>query len=867
MGIKLRVTSLLALLVIVLWTSTYAYGLGTIETVSTLGYGDHSVVCIDVRGYSTHKVIPVGEREILIALKDMGISDQVYTHEAILGDPFIRGIEVVERPFHVVSLNLQLRHPHTALDLNLDQGPDGLRVEIRHKDGQGAQGLETIGPSRSDSGKREGTETKVDKVKEPNPSKGQITEDDRLFLEAEKGRRNGDWGKAIAAYEKIIRTHPRSPHLEASYFGVATTTHRKFENDIADHLLEIAHRYQTALSRFPRSNHIPRAMLSLGRLYRQAGRYLEAMTYYDLLLKKDLHDGVRAEALFYKGVILSRTKRPLMALRAFEEITEAYGSSNFGRKAKLETAKTLYDMKSFKRSLETLNEIVSERPNAVYETSDVLLYTAYNQYELGRLEAARDAFSRVINYFPEMEEREMVLTRIADTFREDGLEEKAGKLYGLVARTYPESEAGIISLLRLGEISEAAETRQPLVVAETASRNVTSKTATQIYQEIIETYPKSPLSQVAMLKLAGLQKRNEDYAACIDTLSTLLAGNPEPGLRGNIEKVMQDAKLKLAARQRARGNHEASVETVASMLADYPDARLSKEVRGGLAASLVQVLQEKHRRGGAEAAISYFEERKDDIPVARMRGVLLEAGMAYRELHLCKHAVSALVAARRLNLDKDLSAKFLWGLGECSYRTGQYDLARDVLSAYVSENPDEGSIPSAYLWLGNIHMAEGGYQKALDAFKQGLQKAESARDRTELLAATGKALSRIGDYQGAVKPLNQVLSMLEADSGHVSPARFDTYRELGKAYSRLGETSRAVEAFEQALRLRPEGAEAYGLQFEIAKCYQSIAPGKAKSVLTEIVASGDPFWSKVAQARINEIEVQRSVDRLGINRS
>jgi hypothetical protein len=61
--------------------------------------------------------------------------------------------------------------------------------------------------------------------------------------------------------------------------------------------------------------------------------------------------------------------------------------------------------------------------------------------------------------------------------------------------------------------------------------------------------------------------------------------------------------------------------------------------------------------------------------------------------------------------------------------------------------------------------------------------------------------------------------------------------------------------------------DGYGLQFEIAKCYQSIAPRKAETVLNEIVASGDPFWSKVAEAQINDINVERSVGSLGLNKS
>jgi tetratricopeptide (TPR) repeat protein len=109
--------------------------------------------------------------------------------------------------------------------------------------------------------------------------------------------------------------------------------------------------------------------------------------------------------------------------------------------------------------------------------------------------------------------------------------------------------------------------------------------------------------------------------------------------------------------------------------------------------------------------------------------------------------------------------------------------------------------------------------------------------------------------------------MLESDDGDVSEIRFNVYKELGRSYFQLGKTQQAVEAFERALQLRPDGSQGYGLKFEIARCYQSTDPSKAQVVLRDIVVSGDPFWSKVAQARINEINLEQSVDRLGLNKS
>jgi len=101
----------------------------------------------------------------------------------------------------------------------------------------------------------------------------------------------------------------------------------------------------------------------------------------------------------------------------------------------------------------------------------------------------------------------------------------------------------------------------------------------------------------------------------------------------------------------------------------------------------------------------------------------------------------------------------------------------------------------------------------------------------------------------------------------VSEDMFTAYRELGETYLNLGRKKRAVGAFESALQLKPKGSDAYSLQFQIAKCYQATSPAKAENMLNRIVSSGDPFWSNVAQARINEIKMKESVDKFGFNKS
>ncbi len=852
---------------------------GVIEKVSTYREGNTSVVLIELTGHSTYKVIPVEDNEMLIAFRDTELSSQVYTSETILGDDLIKGLEVVERPFHVASVLVKTYKPYKQIEYQIKEDEERFHVEMRYRLKTSVKGSQQTFsrplPCRSDPGPGEKGNSKAQKrADEFLASKDCSTEDGRLFLEAKEYYRTGKWDKGLVIFEKIIRVYPRSRHLEESYFLMAKSFHNKFKDEMSDNLLEITERYQTAMNKFPESDHVVDALLSTGKCYFQVGQYYEATKYFDLALKKGKDRQVMAETLMYRGKIFVLTKNPLMALRCFEKVGQEYSESKYVQEAKLEIAKTLYQIKSFKRSLAVLSEIVTMRPDSIYENPDILLYEGYNYYELGRLKEARDVFSKVVNYFPEMGRTDLILTRIADTFREDGMEARASKLYSLVARTYPDSEAGLISLLRLGEGAEQAENEKPPLLDEKGAgkgeerpEEERSKVAAEIYEQIIKKYPGNPLSQVAMLKLASLYKKNKEYSQCIASLKKLLAKNPKTKLRDKVERVIQEAMLKLATVQRKEGNDEESVMTLKAILLDYPRTNLREEVKEGLEKSLVAVLQKKERTGGAEAVISYHERLKDELPFDAMDNVLLRLGSAYKSLHLYGYAESLFMKAREFHTEKDLPADLLLALGECSYKVKNFDNAQDVLKAFISKYPAHGQAPRVHLWLGNIFLKNKEYNKALKSLKLAIDKDLDKASRGKALIATAEALNGRGDYREAVNPLKEAVVLLENGDSSASEDMFTAYRELGETYLNLGQKKRAVGAFESALQLKPKGSDAYSLQFQIAKCYQATSPAKAENMLNRIVSSGDPFWSNVAQARINEIKMKESVDKFGFNKS
>jgi TolA-binding protein len=837
-------------------------GYDVIEQVSTHSEENVSSVLIKLTGYPAHKVIPVEDREMLVAFKDTELSGDVYASETIVGDKLVKGVEITQKACRVVCVLVKTYKPYREIEYQVKEGKDLLCIEIRTKSKHHEKGFKQSMSPKPPLDELTGFDAAVwtDDSFGANGSvrPGPGTD---LFLEAAEFCKMGKWEKAIPILEKVIQSYPESRHSERAYFLLAKSFHGKFEKEIPEHLLDITAHYEAAIKKFPESDYMPGARVSIGNCYLEANQYHQAMTHYDLVRKENKDPRAAAEALLQRGRVLAATRKPLEALQAFEELQRRYPKTRFATKAKIEVAKTFFDMKSFKRSLRTLTEITKTRLDEVYKNSDVLLYTGNNYCELGRLQEARDAFSKVLNYFPELESADLLLTRIADTYREEGLSDEACKLYDLVARTYPEAEGGLISLLRLAAEAEKAEAKN--TPAQDQGIPVT-KTAHEIYEQIIEEFPDNSLSQLAMLKLANIQQKDTRYEQSIKTLKDLLAKHPATKLRQEVETSLQQTLLKLALVQKKNGDYEKSVLTLREILVDYSRTNLREEIKSELQASLETIFERKRKSGEIESIVSYYEKMKSSLPFGEMGNVLLLLGEAHKRLHLYGHALLMFSKAGKFSADKDQQIRILLGLGESAYKVKKFDEAEGSLKDFVTRYPGHREASNAYYWLGSIFLERRQYEPALESLRAALGKNPERDDRVKILTAMAKASNAQGHYENGVRSLKDVVALLSLNKGSPSEDLFLAYRELGETYVKLGQKEKAVPVFKSALELGSKRQDIQGLQFRLAQCYQWVkATSKAQDVLNQIVASGDPFWSKVAQAQINEINIKESVDKFG----
>ena len=867
--------------------------LAMIHEVLTKSEEGMSSIIVKLSGDPAYKVIGLGRSEILIALKDTELSKGLY-NKKITGDGLIQRVEINKRPNNVSCLLVKLRKPYIGIDHQIEASKGSLHVQIT---GEGSSPKRALKRSKirnpcppvafaapgiarlSRGGRAPGDLPAIathagneaarctrrwqaggrraqsaippghrplraggrnpKSVSDPlplhpetpapvalsrpggidqllNPDFMDTTPDTDFFLEAAGYFQVGRWEKAILILSEVIRAYSKSPHLERAYFLLAKSYDHMFNENISEHFVEVMRHHQDAMSKFPDSVFVPDAMVSIGNCYLKVKNYYEALAYYSLVCQNYEAYAAAPEAMFKRGKILALTKKPQEAIKNFQQVERLYPETPFASSAKIERAKALFEMNSFKRSLGMLDEIMTAEPNKVYENPDILLYSGYNYYELGRLEKARDALCKVLNYYPDIESNHLILARIADTYHEQGMKSKALKLYNMVLRKYPDSQGGLISMLRLSADIEKVELQELLSpgVIEEITYN---KPACETYKEIIETHGDSPLSQLAGLRLALEQQKDKDYEKSIDTLRDILT--------------------------------------------KYPDTALKEQIKSALRALVEAIFEKEQQAGNYGKIVGYYEKIKTELGVEDMPNLFMILGDAYRRLHLYDRAISAFEETKKSYTDQRQPATLLFGLGESFYKVQRLEEAQRAMEAFVERYPEETQAYQAYFLIGDIMLRQKEYEKAIAAFNLAMQKDPDGPYKIDILLAMAEASGSLRDHDRASRLLKRAIALMNQNKTDSAMGICDAYWRLGETYLKLGDNEQAVSAFEKALEVSPRGRDDYGLRFRIAQCYQRLRErDKTEAILNQIIASEDPFWSRMAEAKINEIEIDMRLE-------
>jgi len=647
--------------------------------------------------------------------------------------------------------------------------------------------------------------------------------DTALFLKSLSAYRQQKWREATSNLNQLLKTYPNGRYSEKGLFLIAKSYEKLYSGSVLAHFLELKGYYEKAVRRFPGSRYAACALLAIGNLYLEAKGYHEALAYYSLVLEKDTTSTQAFHAFVQKIRILTLKKRLKEAMSIAEHLVRNYPAPPEAIVAQIEMAKVLYEMNSFKKSLRILSRLARAKPENVYLYPEIALYAGRNCVQLGQNTLARENLLRFYNTYPEAKESDVTLAAIGDTYLNDALTKKAADLYELVLRLYPDTEGALISLIRLAEIKEQGNAaREQVRIIRPIGPSKTEEgisSPVEIYEKVLgdllEKDPKHPLAELALFKLAVLYRKKKQF--------------------------------------------DKSLRTLQELLRKFPSASSKPETQYALKATISALLSEKMKAGKYADIVNTYLKGKELFALAQSPGPLLSVARASSRLGLEDFAAKIFKKATLLLTDKEKPADLLFTLAKEDFKKGYLAEAISNLDQIIKNHHASKYASSAYRLKGEIFLKQGKPAQAAELFSEALGLDPQSSNNVGTLVEKARALADANLVAEALQTL-KTADNLRAGC-HLPDPRI--CEQIGNLYLRLGVPRKALSAFNAALQKEKNEKNKILLKLLLGKCYRALNAKKEYLALFEQISrAADPFWSRVAEERIQEIRFNSELKKI-----
>lgn len=615
-----------------------------------------------------------------------------------------------------------------------------------------------------------------------------------------RGRR----AAAASGFQKAIEEFPEGLFTERALFLRAQAEARGLPPEGgAGAWRGVIRRYEEAVRRFPASRYVPLAYLGIADLYAANGCTPEAAGYYQMAIGAGSDALIEGYALLQKARILAARDLAEEALADLQTAVERLAPRHDAGEVALEMAKIHYRQGRFDKAADLLDRLTAANPAVMDRFADASLFLGHAKGQLGDHEAAAGHYLRYYNCFPDIDDKDLMLARIGDAYREAGHPHHASKIYNLTIQRYPSSEGAAIGRIRLGEYQEAPRSD------ESGSRPVphlifgqSAGGAAQMYADI------------------GV---GADEGAALDPLSRL-------------------ARLKLAVLHHKKGRPRESLAILSRLSGESlpPDfAEKAAHVRDRVLPGYLQQLMRKEAH--AQIVDFYYREPALFSGVAVPEG-LLPAARSLAALNFPEQAAALYRRIDRLMPEPDKPPDLLYAVGRAELASGRLDEAKDLFDRLIKRYPEEAAAPEAYLALGTIYRRRQDFDRADAMYAKALSTDPSPSVKHAVLLARTEASIAAGDMNRARRSAD-LLASASAQAA-ADPAVED---RLGDVFFDLDRYDASLQHFIRALEQNADAAARPWLTFKIGRCYRRLHnPGRALEKFQEVADAADPIWSPLA---------------------
>jgi len=585
--------------------------------------------------------------------------------------------------------------------------------------------------------------------------------------------------------------------LEQAYYLRAYAFYKSIDKDDFAMLITAERMFQDALVLYPQSEYVPFAYTAIGMIHMGLNNMPAAQGYFNIVVQGyEAYPG-RPEALFHLAEIFDEKGYVDNALDFYKQVFEAPFDNAYIMDAGIGYGRTLYEKQQYYRALSVFNYVAQLDEKKIYASPDLLQYMGDTGYELSLAKTARKNYMRLMNLFEEIPDKDILLSRVGDTYAMENQEKKAVQMYELVRGQFPDTQGYVTASMGLARYLEADPEK------------------IEIYEMIKNRFPENSYARMAMMRLAEIYQKNGEYNKCIKEIEDLLTIHPR-GLRYEAVKLMQKAYEGLFEHQLEKN--------------DYP--------------SVLNRYESEHNR------IDKMDSRK----------IAFSVGNAYLRANLFEEAFNHLWIAYKQYKRSERSPELLFSLGVAMDESGRDDDAVKIFQAFSHQFKNHARRVDALIRTGDIFLEKKQYASADTSFKKAHAASENYLVKGHILLRHAAVFEAQKDLTRTAELRVAAVKAFAAAPGKNYEILARAYKTLGNTYISLTSYVQAADAFSKALDFSEGDRLKANLGFLLGDAYQkgNVLP-KARAAFEQVADTYDSVWARLARQRLTTLDLAQTI--------
>ncbi|SMC19212.1 Outer membrane protein assembly factor BamD, BamD/ComL family [Desulfacinum hydrothermale DSM 13146] len=586
------------------------------------------------------------------------------------------------------------------------------------------------------------------------------------------------------------------PVLAKSLYGAA---HEAFERlrqngfQSPQELEQVVSLYQRALKTEPNDPQKPVALYRLGLCYLKAGNTKKAQLALQALVGTFESHPLARQAWIRLGELAQKEGNHVQALAAFDHAMEGRLSQQEATRLQYLRGISLLEAGDPQGARTAFEQVRAKDPGFEVRFPEIYRYLGEAAFALKDFQQSRRWLYQYLNVSPSIDNRDLVLARIAETYLHEGNREMADKLFAYIEAHYPGSEGDLVGRIRKAEYLEG---QGPDLFHE----------AQRIYREMAEQPLPEPLQHLVQFKLAYGEWKEGRYRESLSRIDAILQKSTATTPFDEFQQLRQKVVLDWAKERHRQKNYRGVIELYET------DPLLFHESADIQTLALVAESFEKLKffPNALELYESVLQKDPQDLWRLRLARCAFETGQLDKAVQACRAITDASYARQKEEiLGRTCAARQDWQgvlehigrivekadsvepallslYAEAWYRTGRHDKAlKWAQTALKALDQDRGDLfVSLSILASRCHLKLGQTDKALALLQKAVPQVDSDDLKNQLTYEIGMLYLETGKMERAEKTFSELLASPKELWKTAAKQQLD-YLKIKKANSEL----------------------------------------------------------------------------------